>query len=110
SSAPVVARYRSGSGVDVLGACRAVAGVDLVVFQELEAATAFKSIHELRNTVLLIALAGALLVAGLGWALVVRLIRPIEALIEGARAVSNGDYTHQVRATSSATSLASSTR
>jgi hypothetical protein len=91
TSTPVVSRSRSGSGVDVLGACRAVAGLDLVVAQEVDARTAFKSIHELRNVVLLIALAGALLVTAFGWALVVRLIRPIEALIEGARAVSSGE-------------------
>jgi diguanylate cyclase (GGDEF)-like protein len=35
-------------------------------------------------------------VTAFGWALVVRLIRPIEALIEGARAVSGGDYSHEV--------------
>jgi diguanylate cyclase (GGDEF)-like protein len=97
TSSPAVSRYRSASGVDVLGACRAVSGIDLVVFQELEATTAFRSIRELRNTVLIITLGGALLVTGLGWALVVRLIRPIEALIEGARAVSSGVYTHHVK-------------
>jgi len=95
--APVVSHYRTESGVDVLGACRAVTGVDLVVVQEVEATTAFASVRELRNTVLLIALAGALLVAAFAWALVVRLIRPIEALVEGARAVSGGDYSHEVR-------------
>jgi diguanylate cyclase (GGDEF)-like protein len=95
--APVVSRYRTASGVDVLGACRAVPGVDLVVVQEIEATTAFASIHRLRNTVLLIVLAGALLVTGLAWALVVRLIRPIEALIGGAQAVSGGDYSHEVK-------------
>jgi diguanylate cyclase (GGDEF)-like protein len=94
--APVVSRYRTAGGVDVLGACRAVPGVDLVVVQEVEATTAFTSIRQLRNTVLLIALAGALLVTGFAWALVVRLVRPIESLIEGARAVSGGDYTHEV--------------
>jgi diguanylate cyclase (GGDEF)-like protein len=96
ATVPVVSRYRTARGVDVLGACRAVPGVDLVVVQEIETKTAFTSIRELRNTVLLIALAGALLVTGFAWALVVRLIRPIEALIEGARAVSGGDYSHEV--------------
>jgi diguanylate cyclase (GGDEF)-like protein len=94
--APVVSRYRTGNGVEVLGACRAVPGVDLVVIREVEATLALTSIRELRNTVLLIALGGALLVAGFAWVLVVRLIRPIEALIEGARAVSGGDYSHEV--------------
>jgi diguanylate cyclase (GGDEF)-like protein len=96
ASAPVISRYRTASRVDVLAACRAVPGIDLVVIQEVEATTALTSIRELRNTVLLIALAGALLVTAFGWALVVRLIRPIEALIEGARAVSGGDYSHEV--------------
>jgi len=97
ASAPVVSRYRTASGVDVMGACRAVPGLDLVVIQEIEATTALASIRELRNTVLLIALGGSLLVTGFAWALVVRLIRPIEALIEGARAVSGGDYSHEVK-------------
>jgi diguanylate cyclase (GGDEF)-like protein len=96
SGAPVVSRYRSENGVDVLGSCLAVPGVDLVVVQEVEAKAAFTSIRALRNRVLLIALAGALLVTGLAWALGVRLIRPIEALIGGARAVSAGDYLHEV--------------
>ena len=95
--APVVSRYRTGSGIDVLGACRGVPGIDLVVIREVEATTAFGSIRELRNTVLLIALGGALLATAFAWALVVRLIRPIEALIEGARAVSSGDYSHEVQ-------------
>jgi diguanylate cyclase (GGDEF)-like protein len=97
ASRPVVSRYRTASGVDVLGACRAVPGTDLVVVQEIEASNAFASIHELRNTVLLIALVGALLITGFARALVVRLIRPIEALIDGARAVSRGDYSHEVK-------------
>jgi diguanylate cyclase (GGDEF)-like protein len=97
AAGPVVSRYRTGSGVDVLGACRAVPGVDLVVIWEVEATTAFTSIRELRNTVLFIALAGALLVAGAAWSPAVRLVRPIEALIEGARAVSGGDYSHEVK-------------
>jgi len=97
ASEPVVSRYRTASGVDVLGACRAVPGVGLVVVQEIDAVTAFASIHKLRNTVLLIALAGALLITGVAWALVVGLIRPIEALIDGARAVSGGDYSHEVK-------------
>jgi diguanylate cyclase (GGDEF)-like protein len=95
-----VARYRSENGVDVLGACRAVPGLDLVVVQEIEARTAFASIRDLRPRVLLIALGGALLVTGLAWGLAVRLVRPIEALVEGARAVLAGDYQHEVRARS----------
>jgi diguanylate cyclase (GGDEF)-like protein len=97
---PVVSRYRSSKGMDVLGACRAVDAVDLVVIAELEAKTAFASVRELRAAILLIALLGALLVTALGYALVVRLVRPVEALIEGARAVSAGDYAHEVKISS----------
>ncbi|HEY7512929.1 MAG TPA: GGDEF domain-containing protein, partial [Vicinamibacteria bacterium] len=74
--------------------------IDLVVIEELEAKTAFASIRELRTAILLIALLGALLVTGLGYALVVRLVRPVEALIDGARAVSAGDYAHVVKISS----------
>ena len=99
-AAPVVSRYRAPNGMEVLGACRRAVALDLVVIQELEAKTALASIRELRNRVLLIALGGAVLLAGLGYALVVRLIRPIEALIEGASAVSRGDYAQEVKISS----------
>ncbi len=98
--APVVTRYRSTRGVDVLGSCRALDAIDLVVVEELEAKAAFASIRELRDSILLIAVLGALLVTGLGYALVVRLVRPVEALIDGARAVSAGDYAHVVKISS----------
>lgn len=100
SSAPVISRYRAENGREVLGACRRTAVLDLVVIQELEAKAALASTRDLRNRVLAIATAGALLLAGLGYALVVRLIRPIEALIEGASAVSRGDYAHEVKVSS----------
>ena len=100
SSAPVISRYRAENGLEVLGACRRTAALDLVVIQELEAKAALASTRELRNRVLAIAWAGAVLLAGLGYALVVRLIRPIEALIEGASAVSRGDYAHEVKVSS----------
>ena len=100
ASAAVVSRYRTPAGEDVLGACGAVDAIDLVVIEELEAKTAFASIRQLRNRILLIAIVGALLLTALGYALVVRLIRPIEALIEGARAVSAGNYAHEVKITS----------
>jgi diguanylate cyclase (GGDEF)-like protein len=100
ASAPVVSRYRTAAGIDVLGACRAVEGVDLVAIVELPAEKALSSSRQLRNAVLAIASLGALLVTGLGYALVVRLVRPIEALIEGARAVSAGDYAHEVEVSS----------
>ena len=100
ASAPVISRYRTEHGVEVLGACRRAGATDLWVIQELDANAALSSIRELRNRVLLIALGGAVLLAGLGYALVVRLIRPIEALIEGADAVSRGDYAHEVKVSS----------
>ncbi|HVQ30140.1 MAG TPA: diguanylate cyclase, partial [Vicinamibacteria bacterium] len=100
AAVPVISRYRTNRGTEVLAACRKAGALDLVVIQELDARAALASIRELRNRVLLIALVGAVLLAGLAYALVVRLIRPIEALIEGARAVSRGDYTHEVRVSS----------
>ena len=100
AGALVISRYRAENGAQVLGACRRVAAIDLMVIQELDAHTALSSIRDLRNRVLLIALVGAVLLAGLGYALVVRLIRPIEALIAGASAVSRGDYAHEVRVSS----------
>ena len=98
--APVVSRYRSMSGVDVLGSCRTLDAIDLVVIEEIEAKAAFASIRRLRDSILLIAVLGAVLVTGLGYALVVRLVRPVEALIDGARAVSAGDYGHVVKISS----------
>jgi diguanylate cyclase (GGDEF)-like protein len=100
AQAPLVLRYRTQQATDVLGSCRVVADVRLGVIVELPAESALSSSRQLRNRLLAIVSVGALLVMGLGYALVVRLVRPIEALIEGARAVSGGDYAHEVRVSS----------
>src|SRR4029450_12671017 len=60
SSSPVVARYRSKPGDDLLAPCRRGSGIDPALPEEPEAATSFESVRELRNTVLLIAVVGAL--------------------------------------------------
>jgi diguanylate cyclase (GGDEF)-like protein len=95
-----LAEYRNREGVETLGACRRLEDLDLVVRVELDARTALASVEALTNPSLVILVLGMAAVFLLGWALVGSVVRPIEALIEAARAVSSGDYSHRIPVTS----------
>jgi diguanylate cyclase (GGDEF)-like protein len=95
-----LAEYRNRDGVETLGACRRLEDLDLVVLVELDARAALASVEALTNPSLVILLLGMVAVFLLGWALVGSVVRPIEALIQAARAVSGGDYSHRIPVTS----------
>jgi diguanylate cyclase (GGDEF)-like protein len=63
---------------------------------EMHSEDAFAAVHRLRDVNLLISALTVLLVTGIGYGLVVSLTRPIEALIEGAKAVARGDLSREI--------------
>ncbi len=91
--------YRDENGARVLAAARAVAGLDgepmvLVVANEWK--TAFAAVTELGRSIVLLSFLVALVVIVLAYGLVVSLTDPLEKLTAGARALSRGDYSHEL--------------
>ncbi len=85
------AEFTSVSGETVVGSMRSVPGVDWVVVAEFPAAEVFRQLERLRNVTLLI-VAGMLGVAGgLGYALGLFIVRPLNRLAKGAAKVAAGD-------------------
>jgi diguanylate cyclase (GGDEF)-like protein len=91
-----ISEYRDGRGDDVLGAYRYLSSVGVGVLVEMDSAEAFAAVQRLRNLSILIVIVVAGLVTGLGYVLVVGLAKPIEALTEGAKAVSQGDLSFEI--------------
>jgi diguanylate cyclase (GGDEF)-like protein len=91
-----IAEYRDGRGREVLGAFQFLTSHRLGLIVEMDSEQAFAAVHRLRNFNLLISLCAASLVTLVGWGLVVSLTRPIEALIEGAKAVARGDLSQAI--------------
>ncbi len=90
-----VATYEDGRGIAVLGAHQC-AGRDLGVLVELDRREAFAAANRLRRSNVIIGAVSAGLVAVAGFLLVVGLSRPIDALIAGAEAVAQGDYSVEI--------------
>ncbi len=85
------AEFTSVSGETVVGSVRGVPGVDWVVVAEFPAVEVFRQLERLRNVTLLI-VAGMLAVAGgLGYALGLFIVRPLNRLAKGAAKVAAGD-------------------
>jgi diguanylate cyclase (GGDEF)-like protein len=91
-----IAEYRDGHGREVLGAYRFLMPHRLGLIVEMHSEDAFAAVHRLRDVNLLISALTVLLVTGIGYGLVVSLTRPIEALIEGAKAVARGDLSREI--------------
>ncbi len=91
-----VAEYRDERGRPVLGAYRSLDSFQIGTLVEMDSETAFEAGGRLRDLTLLISLLAAGLVTAIGLGLAVSLTRPIQALIVGARAVSEGDLSHEV--------------
>ncbi len=91
-----ISEYRDGRGNNVLGAYRFLSSVGVGVLVEMDSAEAFAAVERLRNISFLIVIVVAGLVTGLGYVLVVGLAKPIEALTEGAKAVSQGDLSFEI--------------
>jgi diguanylate cyclase (GGDEF)-like protein len=91
-----ISEYQDGRGYDVLGAYRVLVPVGIGVLVEMDSAEAFAAVQRLRNISILIVIVVAGFVSGLGYVLVVGLAKPIEALTEGAKAVSQGDLSFEI--------------
>jgi len=91
-----IAEYQDGRGRSVLGAYQFLMPHRLGLIVEMESEEAFAAVIRLRDINLLISALAVFLVAGVGYSLVVSLTRPIEALIEGAKAVARGDLTGEI--------------
>jgi diguanylate cyclase (GGDEF)-like protein len=91
--------YRDERGARVLAAARAIDGLGgepmvLVVANDWK--TAFAAVTELGRSIVLLSFFVAVVVIGLAYGLVVSLTDPLEKLTAGARAVSRGDYSHEL--------------
>jgi len=91
-----IAEYVDGYGRSVLGAFQFLRPQRLGLIVELQSEEAFAAVNRLRDLNLLISALAVFLVAGVGYGLVVSLTRPIEALIEGAKAVARGDLSGEI--------------
>lgn len=96
-----VAEYLDGRGQRVLGAYRFLLSSRLALVVEMDGDSAFAAVHRLRDFNLLASALAVGVVAALGYALVVSLSRPIEELIAGAQAVSQGNYSISIPVRSS---------
>jgi len=91
-----IAEYLDGHGREVLGAYRFLTPHRLGLIVEMQSEDAFAAVLRLRDFNLLISVLAVGLVTGIGYGLVVSLTRPIEALIEGAKAVATGDLSGEI--------------
>lgn len=86
-----ISEYRNGYGTRVLGAYQPIDPYGLCLLVEMDAATAFSTVSDLRLFSLLVSALAVTLVILLGYVMVVGMLRPIEALTIGAVAISEGD-------------------
>ncbi|MFQ5350280.1 MAG: diguanylate cyclase, partial [Thermoanaerobaculia bacterium] len=90
------AEYRRHDGRAVLGALRFLDTVPAAILVETDRDAAFAPIYRLRDFTLWVSVVASLLVAAVGCVLVINLTRPIEALIEGAKAAARGDLSQEI--------------
>jgi diguanylate cyclase (GGDEF)-like protein len=79
------------AGQKVLGSMRPVPALGLVVVAEIPSAEVFEQLAELRNLTLLIVTATAILAGGLGYALGLLIVRPLDHLTQAAAKVAAGN-------------------
>lgn len=91
-----VAEYRDESGEGVLGTCSYLSSVELGLLVEVNAHDAFAPSFRLRRNIFWISLTAAVATAAITWFLVVGMMRPVDALIAGAKAVSEGELEHRI--------------
>jgi methyl-accepting chemotaxis protein len=94
-----LSEYEDGNGNRVLGAYRAITPYGLGLLLEMDSKEAFKTVGELRFLSALVSGLAALIVVLLGYILTVSMLRPIEALTQGAMAVSEGDLSFEIPVT-----------
>ncbi len=91
--------YRDASGARILAAARSIEafeGVPMVLVVANEWNVAFAAVNELGRSIVLLSLLVAVVVIALAYGLVVSLTDPLEKLTASARALSRGDYSHEL--------------
>lgn len=83
--------FLNAAGEQVVGHMRQVPGLDWVVVAEIPAAQVFRELARLRNSALLIAAVTLLLAGGLGYALGLLIVRPLDRLTKAAGKVAGGN-------------------
>jgi diguanylate cyclase (GGDEF)-like protein len=83
--------FTNAKGERVVGSLRIVPGLDWIVVAEIPSSEVFHQLDRLRNVTLMI-VAGMLAIAGgLGYALGMFIVRPLDRLTRGAAKVAGGD-------------------
>lgn len=95
-----ISEYDDGNGNRVLGAYRSIAPYGLGLILEMDANNAYSTVGELRFFSVVVSTLAAMLAVLLGYILTVSMLRPIEALTQGAMAASEGDLSFEIPVTS----------
>jgi diguanylate cyclase (GGDEF)-like protein len=85
------ADFTNARGEQVIGSLRRVPGLDWFVVAEIPTAEVFRQLAHLRDVTLLIVAGMLLVAAGMGYALGVFIVRPLDRLTRGAAKVAAGD-------------------
>ena len=83
--------FTNAAGERVVGSLRNVPGLDWVVVAEIPSSEVFRQLDRLRNVTLLIVAAMLAIAGGLGYALGLFIVRPLDRLTRGAAKVAAGD-------------------
>jgi len=83
--------FTNASGELVMGSMRHAPGLNWVVVAEIPATEVFRQLRHLRNVTLMIVTAMLALAGGLGYALGLFIVRPLDRLTRGAAKVAAGD-------------------
>jgi diguanylate cyclase (GGDEF)-like protein len=83
--------FANAAGERVVGSLRHVAGLDWLVVAEIPTAEVFQQLTHLRNVTVLIVIAMLLIAGGVGYALGIFIVRPLDRLTRGAAKVAAGD-------------------
>ncbi|MBM2853704.1 MAG: hypothetical protein HW417_632 [Steroidobacteraceae bacterium] len=83
--------FRNVMGEKVLGSMRGVPGLDWIVVAEIPSTEVFSQLRHLRDVMLLIVVGMLAVAGGLGYALGLFIVRPLDRLTRGAAKVAGGD-------------------
>lgn len=83
--------FINSAGEQVVGSLRIVPGLDWIVVAEIPSSEVFHQLDRLRNITLLIVAAMLAIAGGLGYALGLFIVRPLDRLTRGAAKVAAGD-------------------
>jgi diguanylate cyclase (GGDEF)-like protein len=81
----------NAAGEEMIASVRRVAGLDWVVVAESQASEVYRELTQLRNVAILIVAVTLIVVASLGYALGLFIVRPLDRLTRAAAKVADGD-------------------